>query len=256
MKLKPATGGPDDRHLLEAPEGTEGTPGAVLYLPVTRPLTFQEVNDRIPEASQDQLLIAELLWKGANASTIRKLVHTGDSKIQKVATLIDWDLTWRNISRQQRSNRKTFRTAGCLTTPEIVRLYRDEKLTLHQIGERAGVSRERVRQVLESTGHDYPTERITQRKAARQRDQEARRTEHREKMQALRRAYFIKKYGIMIELWDVGAPLTEIASKIGKTVVHTGTIIHQGRHKWGLFSYRNPPQNSVDSPPDNTIVKS
>jgi hypothetical protein len=181
------------------------------------------------------LKAASLLWNGENSSVVRRMLRVGDSKVQAVATRIGWDLSWRTISHMKRPPNKV-RMAGMFTTDQVVELYDKQGLTLQAIGDRAGVSRERVRQILEATGHDY----VADRKKRRDEQKEKDRLDRKQKRFDHFKGTYASRYAEAIALWDAGVTTKAMAKLLKTTKVNVGAIIHRGRHKYGLFPYRRP----------------
>lgn len=204
----------------------------------TKPSDMKVVLERLGDSPAPwEYEVAQQLWNGENVSAVRDTLHCGDSKIQFVAAKIGWDITWRNISHLLEANRPPHR-AGSMTAPEIVRLYMQENLTLQAIGKKAGVSRERIRQILESTGIDHTGNRLRTRIALRERTQEMLRRHRKEGKYAKSRAGYLKRHALEADMWDRGFTHRQIAAARKTTVFNISSIIHRGRRMYGMFPYR------------------
>ena len=102
-----------------------------------------------------------------------------------------------------------------IPVPEIRALY-DASETLDAIGRRAGVSRERIRQIAKSNGwsrpvrYRRPNAALIEERAARAREREAARVEKKR----LRREAIEERYRQANELWKQGMPMHDIARQL------------------------------------------
>lgn len=90
--------------------------------------------------------VERLLREGVSIMKISLRLGLRKYDVRKVATEIGWTCRWRKIGQNLRPG------VGSLSRAEVVRLYCEESKPLSAVGALAGVTRERVRQVLEQEG--------------------------------------------------------------------------------------------------------
>lgn len=124
----------------------------------------------------------------------------------------------------------------------IVYMFEVENKTLQEIGDVAGISRERVRQIVEKAGCK------PRRVANRERREIMKSVELEEKklkaevrkLERMQQTHSknLKQYGELLELWESNYTITEIAVRLGKSEGYVGGTISRLRSRWGWFKYR------------------
>jgi hypothetical protein len=193
-----------------------------------------------PQVRED---LITALRAGTPLSWAGERLHLSPKRARDVATEIGWDRTWVESSTWQSSKSERI---GRLTRTKICALFKQNQ-TLEQIGNRAGVSRERIRQIVRDAGIEARN--VTRAKARfarllddvertvrKQREEPARR-KRRQLEQRRHLTRFLKKAR---RLWDAGALIAEIADAYGVSTNSMSWHLHAGRVHLGWFPHRQP----------------
>ena len=161
-------------------------------------------------------------------------------RIRRMAREIGWDRSW--VPASEVSRRSS--TVGCMPVSALLKQF-DAGKTLQHIAQQAGVSRERIRQVIEREGR--PPRRIALARRAAQRAQRLQRYRQRQavlrvKSKARTQRRTLAKLRTFLRAaqrqWLAGATIRTIAAHYGLTRTAMGWWIFTGRTRLGWFPRR------------------
>lgn len=161
-------------------------------------------------------------------------------KMAEVCDYIGWGLHWR-IKKQ---------TVGAMTVEEVKKRYNAGE-TNEAIAKIAGVSRERVRQVVEREGLRPRLELIHENRMRRAAESQAEQEQKKQASRERKAAQLAKLTEDMAEaqrLWAQGASRSEIAKAYGQNIRTMDWQIHRARKFLGpeWFPYRKDPITGAD----------
>lgn len=185
-----------------------------------RPLPPQVVNE-----------LERLLRSGLPLGRARRQVKLSQIPARKVATMIGWDTSW--VTPPVRDH------VGSMKKSEVVaRVHAGESLAV--VAERAGVSRERIRQMLVSLGDPGVSKRTRDTRAGLIPDPIAVRKAAAAERREQRRRDFMAGLTLAKEMWAKGKPTREIADAYGLSTSKMSWRIHAGRKRLKWFPHRIP----------------
>lgn len=161
--------------------------------------------------------------------------------VRTFAMLAGWSCAWR------RGSGKPPLMVGCMLTAKCVDLYVNERKPITEIGRMAGVTRERIRQVLTLSGVAVPSIKREKWAEARKRRAEEMQKAHAERIR-LRKEKRNARYAKWVELWNAypnesaSATARRIGEATGLNWQHVVVEIHSARKRYGLFPRRPNPQ--------------
>lgn len=180
--------------------------------------------------------LERLLRSGLPLVRARRQLKLSQVAARKAATVIGWDISW--VSPVVRDH------VGSMKKSEVVaRVHVGESLAV--VALRAGVSRERIRQMLVSLGDPGVSKRTRDARAGLIPDPIAERKAAAAERREQRRRDFVAGLTVAKEMWALGKPTREIADAYGVSTSKMSWRIHAGRKRLKWFPHRVPQRRAT-----------